>query len=196
MRKPWTPEEDQLLIDNYRGRTEQEIISLLTNREWKGIKIRASRLGLNRKSKDYDPQMVEDYKNGMGWIEINKKYNIEAVSFYRILKKNGISAKRDLTDFGDDEVFKENYLNLPREDLVDLYKVPFDRIRVKACRLGIKRPVELKAHQISVVNDELLKYDYLVLNLTAAQIVERRNSKFKHTITSINARLRIMGLIK
>jgi hypothetical protein len=138
MRKIWTSTEIGYLKEKYPAGTEEEITAFL-GRNWHSIKLKCFKLGISR-LRQYPPELLTDYAVGMSLVDLQEKYQIPFTTLYRHLKENGVETKRQMTDFGDDEEFKKNYISLSEEELVARYGCSWVNIKTKASNLDVKRP--------------------------------------------------------
>lgn len=170
-RKTWTEADVAYLRDNYAISTPEELSAHL-GATWHAIKIKAFKLGINRHFRDTsnDEALINDYKAGMKTADLCTKYNTNITTIYRLFEAHGVEKKRELTNFGDNEVFRQDYVTLTKEELETKYGTSYENIKVKASNLGVIRPEELIKRPVSSLSIEELQHDYLVKNLTSNAI--------------------------
>jgi hypothetical protein len=195
MCKTWSNEEVEILVNSYCKLTKEDICNLLPGRLWHSIKLKASKLGLNKKAlKVNELVIVEDFKN-LSYRDVLLKYNISQTSLYRILDKYDVD-RRKLTEFGDDKEFENNYLTKSKEELTQIYNTKYTNVKQHASSLGIKRPNELILYKESKTNIEVIRYEYLVLNLTADQIASKHKNEIGYSRENIQGILKRNSIIK
>jgi len=108
--KDWTNEEDLILKNNYGIKNKKEIESILPNRSWNAIYVRASRLHVNsfRMYKDEEKSFIKDNYGKMAIEEISEKIGKPIDSIKRRVREFGIMEQEIWTD-DEDMILKNSF---------------------------------------------------------------------------------------
>jgi len=111
MNKIWEKEEDDILIKHYNSGSKEFILSLLPNREWESIRIRANRINLKRLNY-FTNNELDFIKNNweiMTIVEMGSLLNRSPKNIGEKAKKMNLSIKQEKWSEDDDFILKNNF---------------------------------------------------------------------------------------